>query len=134
MKHITISIDDRLLKKARDYCNKNDFTFSRFVRMTIRKYFDEDVFGLSELGILPVAIFVMVFHAERDALAFGVFERKSDTLDRAFDAFGSRHIRPALTAERPAVSRSEPHAQVNCIFLPLDLRITLGRVRMRKIR
>src|SRR4029077_17085340 len=95
---------------------------------------EKDVLGLCELRIPPRAVLVVVLQAQHNITALGILERPPQGIDRARDAFGSRHAWITLTARSPAVPRPEAHRQVDRSLLPLDLPTPLVGVGVCEIR
>ena len=94
---------------------------------------EEHVLGLRELRVRPVAVLVVVLHAQHD-VAFGrVLERRADALDGPLHALGARHARQSLAAERAAMPQPERHRHVDGGLLPLHLPPAFVGVRMREI-
>src|SRR5690606_11981465 len=55
--------------------------------------FDEDVGFLSELGIVPKTVLVVILKDQRHALRHGFFAAGGDGIDGERDAVGSRNLR-----------------------------------------
>ena len=94
---------------------------------------EEHVLGLRELRVRPVAVLVVVLHAEHHIALGGVLERRANALDGPLHAFRTRHARQALAAERAAMPQSERHRHVDGGLLPRHLPSAFVGVGMREV-
>ena len=94
---------------------------------------EERLLLLRELGIEPLADFVVVLEAEDYIPLDGVFERARDALGGAADALGDGQPRVLLPAKRAAVARAGPDREIDRALLAFDVPGPFALVRMSEV-
>ena len=93
----------------------------------------ENIHLLGELGILPEAVFGVVFEDQRDAAVLGMGQAGLDRFGRERHALVDRQLRPPLAGEHAAVGAAQRVRHVDPAYLLGDLPGPEGRVGMREV-